>query len=175
MVFDRQFLESRIMSRAATNGQDFYVNLGPEEVWSKLPLLPVRETIQFGTPAAVRYLGAGWSRTDGWGSWSDGDSSRILVRLPAPGGERLKLMIEADGFVIESRTQTVRMIVNGVETGRQVWHAPGFRTFEIPNPRGENGLIVDFMPSSPYAGDSPNVPDARRLGIAIRKMWIEER
>ncbi len=175
MVINRKFLESRILSEAPANGEDFYVSLEPGEARSMLPLLPLGEPIQFGTPEAVRYLGTGWSSTAGFGSWSDGDGSRILVRLPEPGGDHWKLMMEADGFVIDSRTQTVGIIVNGVETGRQIWHASGFRSFEIPNPSGVSGLIIDFVPSAPYEGDSPKVPDGRRLGIAIRKMWIEKR
>lgn len=172
---DRSFIASRILSCAPAGGGDFYVSLSPEDANEILPLLPVRGAVDFGHPASEPYLRRGWSGPEGWGRWSDGDSARIVARLPEPGASQWKVLLELDAFVAGSKSQEVKILVNGLEVARERWEKPEIRRIVLPNVRRDRSLLIDLVPSAPYDGDPPLVNDGRRLGVAIRKMWIENR
>jgi hypothetical protein len=109
------------------------------------------EPISFSSKGTgSRYLMYGWSVPEEWGTWSDGDTGALLLRLPASVKGDLDMMIEAVPFVGEKHPiQEVEVLVNKtfVDTIRYESPVRSVRSVRIPGSlllAGEGRLLIQF-------------------------------
>lgn len=153
----------------------------PASAGSSLPPAPApspapmgRDIRIVGEPAGACLLGAGWSRPEGWGAWSDGDAPELLVRLAGVPSGDLIVTLTARSFPPSGQTVTVRAA--GRPIGRLALTGdPRAHSIRVPADAMAGGLLRLTLqverPQSPKAlGFSP---DERRLGVGIESVRID--
>ncbi|MBV9859204.1 MAG: hypothetical protein JO038_03730 [Alphaproteobacteria bacterium] len=129
--------------------------------------------------ALAEYLNQGWSVSEPWGRWSDGETASLNVLLRVPTRRDLIAEFAVQAYVSEKTPeQRVTVFVNGEEADSWSFTSkdPTTRTLEIAAKGlrfGMTAAALDFRfaiasPESPQAtGESD---DARRLGFGLRSI-----
>jgi hypothetical protein len=133
------------------------------------------EAISFATtsPNRTYYLRQGWSWSEDWGTWSDGDFAALNFSWPTSKAKSLTLKF--DTFVIEDKhpTQEIDVTVNGITHSKMILNNPNDLQLKIvftPEMQNAKFLSIEFKLNSPArpADLLPNHPDQRMLGIGLR-------
>lgn len=131
-----------------------------------------------GHGEAIPYLKAGWSTAESYHLWSDGPMSGLSFHLEKAPEKDILLRFLGFGYVPpnKNRGQSVSVIVNQAPIDR--WLIKDNKWYEAVIPREiitDNTVNIVFDISDPLSpGDFKNAKDKRRVGIAIRKMVLEE-
>lgn len=151
--------------------------------WTAFPhlrLYHVGDTLDLSSRGKCdQYLGAGWSRPEAWGRWTDGARSVVTLRLASRPSESLDLVVEATPFLaLAHRTLAVTVLANGQPVA--VW------SFEVGHPFGPCRATIPRQALAPEARlhlelqlDQPAAPaalgiseDIRLLGLGVRTMRL---
>ncbi|GAC1343270.1 MAG: hypothetical protein NVSMB18_18740 [Acetobacteraceae bacterium] len=148
----------------------------PDPLWPGAMIEPGR-TLEFGAEAAI-YRGAGWSRPETFGCWTEGSDASMGFRLPTPIDRDVVLELVGRGYApkAESNSSRVAVFANGLRIAdlRPPSDAGPIR-IPIPKerfgPNGEVWLRFSFDdPRSPADNGNPN--DPRRLGLLVLSMRV---
>jgi hypothetical protein len=123
-------------------------------------------------------LVAGWSQTEPWGTWTEGQQARLLFRLPpAAGGSALELQMRAVAFITSDvPLQIVGIRVNDSELAPVRFDASRQSQFIrrlIPPTVREQGDVLEILfeisnPTSPVSVGLSS--DSRELGFGLH--WL---
>jgi hypothetical protein len=122
---------------------------------------------------------AGWSQSEEWGVWSEGDHEAIAVPVQSSGLD-LVLELSGTGFVnAKCPQQLINARVNEMPVGETLFsldQPEGLRRLRIPAEvaqRNPGGLLIDSRYANPMspkvAGISEN---PRKLAFALRTLRI---
>jgi len=138
--------------------------------------------IQFTLSGTGRqYQIAGWSATEAWGTWSNGKSALIRLNLTATPKNDLKLIIDANAYVVDQHpTQVVDVVVNGQTVGSLSYDMKirgGKKIVTIPkeialNAQGQLSILFKFKDAVVPAtlGISG---ETRNLALALLSLEIQ--
>ena len=123
-------------------------------------------------------LDRGWSYPEKWGTWSEGDFSRIRFKLPVGHRNVGTLIIKSTFFVTEKNDNSqMEVVLNGINLGN--YYADKNRSlleFEVNNLKEGNNTL-DFKYSNIISPNELKISDDKRLiylGISSFKI-IEQR
>jgi len=128
------------------------------------------EVIDFGTPSARRYMGAGWSGQDerwagGWSFvWATEDASTLRFHAFGDGIRALRFSCRP-ATLPDGEPQSVTLALNGTDLG-VVTLEPGRQTYRVPVPAGaiktgENALEIRYRIRT-----ARSASDTRRRAVA---------
>jgi hypothetical protein len=123
----------------------------------------------------------GWSVPEKWGTWSDGDSSLMLLALSNTPQNDIELLINGHAFLADKHpSQEVDILVNGHHVATLKYDQQsngGVRVVKIPKPLAleKNGqLLIKFNFKNPKSPAELGLSaDTRRLGLGIVSLEIK--
>jgi hypothetical protein len=139
------------------------------------------ERIVFSSKGSGRkYAAYGWSVSEEWGMWSDGDAAAIILELPSASQRDLDLLIEGQAFINDKHPlQEIEVAVNGHVLGilKYDGQSASARKLRIPDSvarqRG-NRLLVRFKFRDPRSPAELGISsDARKLGLGLVSMQVK--
>lgn len=140
---------------------------------SRYSALAVDRPVEFGTPAADRYLGSGWSRPEATFRWTEGPRAEIVFALQ--GVEQAELRLSLRPFLAPGRLdrQMVALRLNGVPVARWALERPEVRSLVLPPAavRPENVLVLE-LPDAASPARLGVSRDERELGVAVEWMRV---
>jgi hypothetical protein len=140
------------------------------------------ERISFTSGGSGRkYQVYGWSATEKWGTWSDGDTALVLLSLPGVPKSDLNLLIDGHAFLTDKHpSQEVGIVVNNHPVGTLKYDQQsngGVRVVNIPvllasEMGGKLSIKFNFkkLKSPAELGLSA---DGRRLGLGIVSLELK--
>ena len=145
--------------------------------------LPMGERLYFNDIKNSKYLISGWSVTEAWGTWSDGNCSTILFQTLPEDHNNIELDIEGEGFVFGDHQELhMNVIVNDQYIETVIYGKKGVVNNKIKiskeiafSNNGEVHVQLQFInPKSPLDLNLSN--DSRQLGLGLRsiKLRIDE-
>jgi len=133
--------------------------------------LPVDRRIEFGTTAADRYLGAGWSRPEGSFRWTEGPRAEVVFSVDVAGPAELRLRLRP--FLAPGRLdrQPITLRLNGTPVADWTLERAEVRTLPLaPSAlRPENVLELE-LPGAASPARLGLSRDARELAVAVE--WL---
>lgn len=141
------------------------------------------QPVRFGANGnGVRFLRAGWSVPEAWGTWSDGELATIDLPLRTVPKGKLDVAIDAYGYVpTEHPRQTIEVLVNDTPIGVLAYESAndgGVRRLRVPDTVRvpESGLLtISFRIPDAAAPSALGVgADTRRLGMHIGVLTVTE-
>ncbi len=146
-------------------------------------------TIKFNDESQRKYLVKGWSSTEEWGTWSEGEESVILVNFKglrneiassASGGLAMTnnrdyiMHIKATGFSVPGKQQSVKIYLDDNLLGEHTFSHPVtyFEDFEVKIPKayikeGSNQRIRFVYSFTGRPVDHEMGPDLRQLAMGV--------
>jgi hypothetical protein len=137
-------------------------------------------TVNFNEQNPPRWQG--WSGSENWGAWSDGDSALVLLELSSTPNNDLDLLIDSGAFLTDKHPfQIVDVLVNGYFAGTLRYDLranTGVRVVKIPKAlalekNGQLSIKFNFRNAKSPA-ELGLSDDTRRLGMAIRSLELRE-
>lgn len=131
-----------------------------------------------GKGEADPFIRAGWSPPEEYQRWSDGAFAGLSFHLEKVPNKDLALRLFGFGYLANNKIncQVVTIIVNEVPIGR--WLMKNEQWYDAVIPKhliADKSLNIVFELSNPLSpNEVENSKDIRKLGIAVRKMVIEE-
>lgn len=130
------------------------------------------------SPNRSYYLRSGWSWSEEWGTWSDGNLAVLNFFWPKTPAKSITL--DLDAFVVDKShpLQTIDVFVNGFFYKRQILnqvHKNKLKIAFTTEMKNAKYLSIQFdilNPARP-ADLISNKPDFRKLGIGIRSVVFE--
>ncbi len=145
-------------------------------------------TISFHDESQHKYLVKGWSSTEEWGTWSEGEESVILINLKklkdeiassASGGLAMTnnrdyiMLIKATGFSVPGKQQSVKIYLDDNLLGEHTFTHPvtHFEDIEVKIPSAyikESNQRIKFVYS--FTGSPVEYgmgPDVRQLAMGV--------
>jgi uncharacterized protein DUF6311 len=131
---------------------------------------------------SLKYAGSGWSGTEPWGTWTEGPTSIVILKLSVIPDRDMALSIEGPAFLTDKHSvQDIEVLVNRhpVETLRYTY-PPSRDTRVITIHKSliqekKGLLIIEFKiknPKSPAeVGESG---DLRHLGLGLISLQLDE-
>lgn len=128
-------------------------------------------TINFWDKSQRKYLINGWSTTEEWGTWSEGQESLIILKFKEP--KDYTMQIKASGFSISGKQQSVKIYLDDNLLGEHTFTQPTtyFEDFEVKIPsacikRGNQQIkfVYSFTGSPAEHGMGP---DVRQLAMGV--------
>jgi len=136
------------------------------------PSLHLGDRILFNSPEGRTYLSWGWSFSEDWGAWSDGEEARLAISFPTAPPKLLQMDICFTPLRIDRTRRNIEVSVNGEKAATwDVSTGPALqvRTVQFP---GSPWLDIRFtIPHAAPLRQLTGTDDHRRLGIGIR--WLE--
>ena len=135
------------------------------------------DAIDFTTNGnAAPYLVRGWTGSEPWGTWTDGDMAILrLAPTPRPKGD-LILSIRAFGLIApQIPRQEVEVQVNGRPAGSWVFESAGMaeRELRLPTHLLHDVIEIAFVPKNARAPAELGIsPDTRRLGMVVAEVTL---
>lgn len=179
------FREGRMVARYAALLEEAArsrpnVQTDPESVTAitRGPCLSLGQTLNFGDPQGIaEYLKHGWSHTESWGTWTDGQEARLVARLEIPEVPAMVLVLEAGGFSHPSHPVIdVTVTLNGVPIGAlsaQGGLRPQRHAFVVPMAGGWLDIRLQIAnPASPAVLGLSD--DGRLLGLAVTAVRLTD-
>jgi hypothetical protein len=127
---------------------------------------------------ARRYAGSGWSVAEPWGTWTEGKTAQMQIRLPQNIRGPAQLEIDAHAFMPPGATpQTVTVFTNGVRIAAMTWDGnDAIQTAIIPETviaAADGKLLLRLTIENPRSPASARLSaDARNLGLGVRRMRL---
>ncbi len=126
-------------------------------------------------------LGSGWSRSEGWGTWSDGAKSTLTIDLYQTHQSDLNLeFVIMPFFNGRHHSQRVELSVNG--TKMDTWVLPPSKQWRVQRVRipkniwdAKRPAEVTFVYSEPRSAAELGIgKDSRRLAMALKTLTIRD-
>lgn len=134
-----------------------------------------------------RYLGGGWSGSEGWGCWSRSTSPSLSLRLAQPAGNDLIFSILAKVMKRAEDERTYIIKVNDKVVGKWVFnrqqpHKSGSDVYisRVRVPRDVLGddaqirIVLETDSLCAVKEVAPASSDMRKLGIGLVAFWVED-
>lgn len=177
-LIPRALLEGRqsltITPLVSEQAADALIRISDVLLWEDQ--LQLGHAIDFGEQGSSEiYRGAGWSRPEGEGTWTDGRRAALSIRVPhAPGGLELRAFVAAFRVQGKLNWQEVNLYANGLYLGQ--WQVRNRRIHEVEIPPeaiqdGRLDLILDLPDAISPASLGVN-EDVRALGVSFRYLDI---
>ena len=150
-----------------------------DNLWLSMIKRPYDEEILFSAGEAnAALLINGWSQIEGWGVWSQGSISDILIRLPANGGKNVNMRGVFLAFVNQRHpVQVLDIFVNEEKLDRlRFEHGKENITHQLTIPasvfeRSPTQTHIRFVVASPVSPASLGLSaDTRQLGVAMHSL-----
>jgi hypothetical protein len=128
-----------------------------------------------------RYAGTGWSYPEAKGTWTEGPSAVLTLRLlpPRVGAEGLRADVSMRGLVGPSRPElTVTVLANGQEVGTAAYRlglaTPETLSFRIPKQalRADGVLELAFRPSDSAPVHNFGFGDGMRIAAFLERLSL---
>jgi hypothetical protein len=127
------------------------------------------------------YVVWGWSSPEEWGTWSDGDSSVVVLRLATLPETDMSLSIEGQAFVNDKHSiQEVEVLVNRRSLERLTYTtaaSAGVRVVKIPQAliaQNDGNLLIQFKLKNPKSPAELGLSgDVRRLGLRLLSLRLD--
>jgi len=127
------------------------------------------------------YVVWGWSSPEEWGTWSDGDSSVVVLKLATLPGTDMSLLIESRAFVNDKHPiQEVEVLVNRRSLERLTYttaSSAGVRVVKIPQAliaQNDGNLLIQFKLKNPKSPAEIGLSgDVRRLGLGLVSLRLD--
>ena len=122
----------------------------------------------------VHLLGEGWSRSESWGTWTDGGKATFYLPRPDQGAKKLTLNLRA--FISPKRTnQVIRILLDGKLMGRFDLDKGEMNIITLDLPPTQNSFYrIDFDVESPVRPVDLGInKDQRLLGVALVSLKLE--
>ena len=152
--------------------------LGEEVILEQMEPVSPSEKLDFGSSAkGVHYLQAGWSDSEGWGTWSASRSATLL--LPTSPAQVDSVVIDFAAAVSPSHpVQRVEIVVNGSQAfSGSISERSGTIEFKIPGAAKSDAFIkMEFrLPDAASPKEMGLGEDRRTLAIGLRTITLTER
>jgi hypothetical protein len=128
-------------------------------------------TIKFYDESHRRHLVKGWSSTEEWGTWSEGEESLIILNFTKP--KDYTMLISATGFAAPSIQQSVSIYLDDNLLGKHTFTQPTthFEDFKMKIPSAyikEGNQQIRFVYSfTGYPAEHGMGPDVRQLAMGV--------
>lgn len=147
----------------------------PIKKFDSEPIVVVRnKKFKFTTNGEVPN-GHGWGKPEGWGTWSEGNSSLIMLTMIDRTSSDVEMVIEGVAYLPEKdMAQRVGVVVNGLSLGQLTYNAStngGLRAVKIPGSvirEGGGALNVEFSIDQPRSPLELGISvDPRKMGFGL--------
>ena len=116
-------------------------------------------------------LGAGWSSTEFWGTWSSAKKASLYLILPSE-NSMTEMVVDASFLITDSYSQSIRVFINEQLVFSDVVKGPT-KQFVVPLPKGKELTVVFELPDAVTPKELNINEDTRKLGIGLRKLTFQ--
>jgi hypothetical protein len=142
------------------------------------PLNVGEKTFFIHSGGGVNYLLAGWSASEVWGTWSEGEMASVF--LPLPTKRANAILIEAKPLISQShQKQRVELVINGVLAAELILTETSGGMFEVKIPEevkqktGDGFLKLEFhFPDAARPKDIGLGDDSRKLALGLVALTV---
>lgn len=150
--------------------------LDPEQINKEFKFERVEpKTSQINSQSVPYGLCGDWSKSEGWGTWSDGELAKIYIPIANPSAKRIDLMLQA--FVNGKHPdQRIEISTDGINYRQLSLTQFSGNLITIPiDAKMQKGhyALLEFKLLNPVSPKSLGIgDDARKLGIGITQVNI---
>jgi len=142
----------------------------------KIPIYKLGSSITFGKGGtAGQYQKKGWSSPEAGFTWTDGNSSELLMKIDKPKSDII-MTADLGPLTVPGKLekQRVAININGKKAGEWVVNAPGEYKLDIPQDylKGSELNITFELPDAASPLELSVSEDSRKLGLGIKTIKL---